>query len=47
MFWGLTGSYGGNYGAPGDNYFFEAGFNSNVEPVMDDPNLHGYNVEVR
>ena len=41
VFWGLTGSYGGNYGPP-EGFCFD-NFCSD-EPMMDDPDLEGYNV---
>eukprot|EP00520_Triparma_pacifica_P000419 CAMPEP_0118651598 /NCGR_PEP_ID=MMETSP0785-20121206/10870_1 /TAXON_ID=91992 /ORGANISM="Bolidomonas pacifica, Strain CCMP 1866" /LENGTH=1069 /DNA_ID=CAMNT_0006544059 /DNA_START=1283 /DNA_END=4492 /DNA_ORIENTATION=+ len=42
VFWGLSGSYGGNYGPPSgfcfDNFCSD-------EPMMDDPDLEDYNVD--
>ncbi len=42
VFWGLSGSYGGNYGPPSgfcfDNFCSD-------EPMMDDENLEDYNVD--
>jgi alpha-mannosidase len=44
VFWGLSGSYGGNYGPPSgfcfDNFCSD-------EPMMDDPDLEDYNVDVK
>ena len=45
VFWGLTGSYGGNYGAP-DGFCFDS-FCDTAEPVQDDTYLHDYNVAHR
>ena len=45
FFWGLTGSYGGNYGPPSD-YNFDVN-NNDPTPVMDDTWLHDYNVPDR
>jgi alpha-mannosidase len=45
VFWGLTGSYGGNYGPP-SGYNFDMN-NDNAIPVQDDPRLHDYNVQAR
>ncbi len=45
VFWGLTGSYGGNYGAP-DGFCFDS-FCDTAEPVQDDTYLHDYNVDAR
>jgi alpha-mannosidase len=45
VFWGLTGSYDGNYQPP-TGFHFDVTENSAV-PVMDDLLLHGYNVDQR
>ena len=45
VFWGLTGSYGGNYGPP-NGFCFDGNMCSD-EPMMDDENLYGYNVPNR
>lgn len=45
VFWSLTGEYGGNYGAP-SGFDFDM-FNSGAEPMMDDVNLHDYNIDQR
>mmetsp|Transcript_29052 Transcript_29052/g.54827 ORF Transcript_29052/g.54827 Transcript_29052/m.54827 type:complete len:1069 (-) Transcript_29052:93-3299(-) len=42
VFWGLTGSYGGNYGPP-EGFCFDANMCSD-QPMMDDPSLEDYNV---
>ncbi len=45
VFWGLTGSYGGNYGNP-DGFCFDGNMCSD-QPMMDDPSLEGYNIPER
>ena len=45
VFWGLTGSYGGNYGPP-EGFDFDIR-NKGVVPIMDDDRLPGYNVAER
>jgi len=45
VFWGLTGSYGGNYGAP-EGFCFDQFCND--DPIVDDPIYNdGYNVGTR
>jgi len=44
VFWGLTGSYGGNYGPP-EGFCYD-NFCSDI-PMMDDPTLTDYNVPDR
>mmetsp|Transcript_3428 Transcript_3428/g.7967 ORF Transcript_3428/g.7967 Transcript_3428/m.7967 type:complete len:788 (+) Transcript_3428:97-2460(+) len=45
VFWGLTGSYGGNYGPPEGLYFDS--FRDDAVPVMDDAQLADFNVDER